>query len=785
MPHITRTRLCPPLVGVVAAVLSCLGLVAPVLAAPVLASLPGDSDWVSSYHHAGVQGTVSAILSRPGEVIVGGSLTGVGAVPASNVARLATTAGVVTSWSALGAGLDNRVLALAEHEGQVVAGGYFNSTGSVMLNRVARWTGTAWEPFGGGLPGVAVASLASYDGDLYAGAYRWDGNTWTNVLQVNGAVNTLVVRDGLLYVGGNFTTARGDSVAHVFAWDGTQVIRLGGGLPDPVTDGAAWSDGIAFATAGPNDLGNVERWDGAAWVNLARSVSVQSMAAYGSRLVVSAWYGMGGPFHFVPWTGAFADGAWSACGSFVSGAMAVHEGRLLIQAPEGATDGVVSPGLVAWDGAQLQPPFAPADGFDTGFSALLPVGRDVLVGGDYRIANGQPFAGIGIASDSAWAPLGSVDDLASRGAFVDLAAANGVFYGICEYPDYDITARVLGRLAWATDHWQWQPLYVDSWLGGLESIGQDLYVVDAQSVVRVYPYNGVRMPVPGLDLDRFIHGSCVHMGDLVLCGDFAENAGVPCGQVLRRVGEAWQDLGSPFGSTCVEQVASLEGGGLVASYRSSWGAPWRVALFDGAQWTDLGGDFDGDVRRLVLHRGRLFAAGGFHRAGAVPAAGIAMWTGSRWMPVGSGLAGGYATVADMASTPAGLWICGDFATAGGRPCVGLGRWTGDPDQLAGVSAAPPVPQSTGRLLRSAQPNPFNPRTELTLDLPVAGAAGVRIYDARGALVRRLLDADLAAGEHRVSWDGRDDAGRALPSGVYFARLRTAGGSEAVKLTLAR
>jgi hypothetical protein len=209
-------------------------------------------------------------------------------------------------------------------------------------------------------------------------------------------------------------------------------------------------------------------------------------------------------------------------------------------------------------------------------------------------------------------------------------------------------------------------------------------------------------------------------------------------------------------------------------------------LFDGAQWTDLGGDFNSDITRLVMHRGRLFAGGNFSRAGDAAAAGIAMWTGSRWTPVGSGLAGGYGTrVADMASTAAGLWVCGDITTTGGHPSAGLGRWVGDPDHLAEVSAAPPVVPAVARLLQPAQPNPFNPRTELSLVLPAAGGASLRIYDARGALVRRLLDADLEAGEHRLAWDGRDDGGQALPSGVYFARLRTGGGAESVKLTLVR
>ncbi len=60
-----------------------------------------------------------------------------------------------------------------------------------------------------------------------------------------------------------------------------------------------------------------------------------------------------------------------------------------------------------------------------------------------------------------------------------------------------------------------------------------------------------------------------------------------------------------------------------------------------------------------------------------------------------------------------------------------------------------------------------------------------IYSARGARVATLLDADLPAGAHGAAWAGRDDRGAAMPSGVYFARLRTAAGTRTVKITLAR
>ncbi len=58
--------------------------------------------------------------------------------------------------------------------------------------------------------------------------------------------------------------------------------------------------------------------------------------------------------------------------------------------------------------------------------------------------------------------------------------------------------------------------------------------------------------------------------------------------------------------------------------------------------------------------------------------------------------------------------------------------------------------------------------------PVAAEVSLAIHDLAGRRVRRLTHARAEAGSHRAVWDGRDDAGRRLPSGVYRARLAVAG-----------
>ena len=79
--------------------------------------------------------------------------------------------------------------------------------------------------------------------------------------------------------------------------------------------------------------------------------------------------------------------------------------------------------------------------------------------------------------------------------------------------------------------------------------------------------------------------------------------------------------------------------------------------------------------------------------------------------------------------------------------------------------------STRLTLRGNYPNPFNPGTKIAFELPEPARVNLRVYSAAGRLVRSLLEGvAMGAGPHAQPWDGRDDGGRNLASGVYFCRL---------------
>ncbi len=104
---------------------------------------------------------------------------------------------------------------------------------------------------------------------------------------------------------------------------------------------------------------------------------------------------------------------------------------------------------------------------------------------------------------------------------------------------------------------------------------------------------------------------------------------------------------------------------------------------------------------------------------------------------------------------------------------------------AAATAAPATPPAAVARLGANRPNPFNPATVIPYELPRAGRARLALYDAAGRRVRTLVDGETAAGAHEARWDGRDEAGRPVGSGAYFARLTFAGRSLTRSLVLAR
>jgi len=93
-----------------------------------------------------------------------------------------------------------------------------------------------------------------------------------------------------------------------------------------------------------------------------------------------------------------------------------------------------------------------------------------------------------------------------------------------------------------------------------------------------------------------------------------------------------------------------------------------------------------------------------------------------------------------------------------------------PTVPVGIETESEVPVPKVFALYQNYPNPFNPRTVIRYQLPQPGKVSIQIYNILGQMVKTLIDENMEAGYHRAIWDGRNQHGIGMASGVYFYRI---------------
>jgi len=322
--------------------------------------------WWDGFGVEGPNGDVSALLPFGSELVVGGTFTVAGTVPAS---RIAFWNG--DNWLPMSSGFDKGpgttgVRALAVYDQGIIAGGVFGLSGTRQMNNVARWDGTGWQPLGLGTDGMVLA-LAAYDGDLYVGGgfftaggldntaiARWDGSMWHQMgwsYEDAVGVTSLVVYDGELVAGGNFSRAAGADADNIAAWNGSAWRPLGDGFGggDPVTvvrslavyNGDLVAGG-SFLTSGGATVNHIARWDGMSWSSFGEGVgddpyedSVSALAVYNGDLIAAGRItveGQPGLNNIARWNGSAwvsMDGGLTGSDDFTGvNALAVSNGSL-------------------------------------------------------------------------------------------------------------------------------------------------------------------------------------------------------------------------------------------------------------------------------------------------------------------------------------------------------------------------------------------------------------------------------------------------------------------------
>jgi len=683
-----------------------------------LASLPGGSL---------PEAEVNALAVYDGDdgpsLYVGGYFWEAGHSAAQHIARWNGT-----GWSAVGTGTNQQVEALAVYDDGsgplLVAGGSFTLAGGVAVERVAAWDGASWSALGGGMSGrVSVLTVVaeglgggapaglyaggtfdSADGNLVNSVARWDGSIWTGLgTGLSGAVQALAVFDDgsvggpVVYAGGPFTsTADGLPVSHVARWDGASWSGLAGGTAGDVLalavfddgqgDGATLCVGGDFTTADGLCMSSIGAWTGSEWRSLGTGLSgeVRALVAFddgdGPALIVGGEFlGLGGapPLnHIARWDGA----TWSSLGGMDGpvNALAVYDdgqgaGPVLYAGGEFLTAGGVAAKRIArWDGSTWSK-------LGAGLSDAHPLndeppGARCLLVHDDGNGNG-PRLFVGGAFVSAGNKF--ANNIASWNGTSWFALAGGTY--------------IQEVIALAT---------FDDGLGGGPALfaGGDFEKMGSLTVHKIAKWNGVNWSKVGTGLSGRVNtlavfddggGPKLHAAGIVYSSPGNLN-------VVRWDGSTWSPIGIEIDQIIWDLTVFDDGtGGGPALYAggnftlADGVAANRVAKWDGAGWSPLGGGMNGDVRVLVEFddgSGPALVAGGDFGAFDTQESFLATWGGCAdspgfWTSLGSGIAGSDGVAA----------LQGSGAQLAGQPVV-LALDHAPPSSLAmlfvGLSNAP-------------------------------------------------------------------------------------------------
>jgi trimeric autotransporter adhesin len=562
------------------------------------------------------------------------------------------------------AGVDGEVLASTwwDPDGggplapRLVVGGYFESAGAVVANRIAAFdfATSQWTSFGDGvtatwgggkLPHVAALTTTA-SGELVAGGFfthaggapaasiaRWDGTTWqplgSGITGRDFQVTSLArLANGDIVAGGAFAFAGGTAAACIARWDGSQWHTLGsgvGGIAVPIVHAlhvranGELVVGGSFATAGGLAANDVARWQNGVWSTLgtlafARDVRTFAELANGTLLA-------GG--HAVSWQDGVACWDGSTWTQFGTGVIAGGDRvRALTVLPGGTVLAMLQFSVVmSCTGAASQ--------WNAAFPLLQAAVCESLANGDLVLS-------------------GVVNPYMNPYPVDHIARWDGVrFRPLAAGVDASVDAAVEVPGGYVVGGW-------------FRSIGG----IAAEHVAR---WDGTAWhPLGGGCNGRVARLARLPDGTVVAAGNFTSAGGVAITGLAVWDGAAWAALGTGGPAGAVDWVLMPNGDLVVATDRL-----WR---WNGSTWTTLGGVSGLSFLSLhVLPNGHVVVGGFFNWCG-VPANNIARWDGAAWHAFGSGLGGGPYT---LASTPNGdVYASGYFFQAGGQPVSRVARWDG-------------------------------------------------------------------------------------------------------------
>jgi len=407
-------------------------------------------------------------------------------------------------------------------------------------------------------------------------------------------------------------------------------------------------------------------------------------------------------------------------------------------------------------------------GLDNAVQALAVIGTDLYAGGSFTTAGGVSANSVAKWDGVNWSPLGS--GMNTNTAVQALAVIGTNLYAGGQFTTAGgVSANYVAK--WNGSTWSALGSGMNGHVFTLVVMGTDLYAggnfttaggVSANNIAR---WDGSSWSPLGNGMNYPVTTLVVMGTDLYAGGNFTTAGGLNASSIAKWNGSTWSTLGNGMNNTA-DALAAIgtnlfaggtftTAGGISANYIAKW---------DATSWSPLGNGTNGILRALTVMGTELYAGGDFSTAGSVSANNITTWDGSSWSPLGSGMNNAVLTLIVIGTD---IFAGGHFTAAGGVSANYVAKWG---SVVTGIKRSSQIP-SKFTLLQNF-PNPFNPSTTFRYQLPQAANVQLIIYNTLGQVVRILVENEQSAGEYEVRWDGRDNTGRTVASGVYLYRIRT-------------